>query len=494
MTEIAEPFHGMAVPATRSGERPGRAGVRSRLAGLTSVQRFMLVLTALYLVKQILLVVIHPPFSGHDEVAHFAYLRTVVDEQRLPVLLEDRLPADLYPYCRYVLQWWCEPWNPRWVSSPPVRLTNGQLEGMQYAANHPPLYYVLMAPLATISAGWGIEAQQTLLRFAAIPFGLLLVLLAYRTVTALFPGDRFLAITVPTFVAFQPQVSYEAAMVNNDAMAIALAGAILYVLVRVFRDRYPRGACLLLGFLFGLALLTKGTSVTIAPSIGAAVVAAVGWRDIRGIAWRGATIGGMTVLLAFPWYLFLWRTYGNFSALPQVSELQQWNRPLGGFVELLTDRSFFAMRFHESWGYFGWRMIPLPEWLLWTIGVPLLVAAGGFVQYTVLTARTRPADDLTTHADPVMRPEAWQRWLLGVMVLTCLVGYLAVVQFGTQFELTQARYFFPAINAIAIVLMLGLRTLIPVRWHTPGQAGVVLAMVGFNVLIYTQFVIPFWHL
>ncbi|MEJ7762297.1 MAG: DUF2142 domain-containing protein [Thermomicrobiales bacterium] len=484
----------MTAPTRRSEVRTDRAGLRSRLAGLTSVQRFMLVLTALYLVKQVLLVVVHPPFSGHDEVAHFAYLQTVVNEQRLPVLLEDRLPDQLYPYCRYVLQWWCEPTNPRWVESPPVRLTNGQLEGMQYAANHPPLYYFLMAPLAVLSSGWGLEAQQTLLRFAAIPFGLALVLLAYGTVRALFPGDTFLAITVPAFVAFQPQVSYEAAMVNNDAMAIALAAAILYVLVRAFRDRYPRRACLLLGLLFGLALLTKGTSVTIAPSIGAAVVASVGLRDWRGIAWRGATIGVIALLLVSPWYLFLWRTYGNFSALPQVSELQQWNRPLGGFVDLLTDRRFFVMRFHESWGYFGWRMIPLPGWILWTIGVPLSVAAGGFVQYAVMTARSRGEWEAATGGDPVMRPEAWQRWLLGVMVLTCLVGYLAVVQFGTQFELTQARYFFPAINAIAIVLMLGLRTLIPTRWHTVGQAGVVLAMVGLNVLIYTQFVIPFWHL
>ncbi|CAA9563207.1 MAG: hypothetical protein AVDCRST_MAG70-1832, partial [uncultured Thermomicrobiales bacterium] len=377
MTEIAEPFQGVVAPTTGSARRSGNTGLRVRLASLTSVQRFMLVLLALYLVKQVLLVVIHPPFSGHDEVAHFAYLQTVVNEQRLPVLLEDRLPKELYPYCRYVLQWWCEPWNPQWASSPPVRLTNGQLEGMQYAANHPPLYYLLMAPLAKVSSGWGLEAQQTLLRFAAIPFGLALVWLAYRTATALFPGDRFLATTVPAFVAFQPQVSYEAAMVNNDAMAIALAGAILYVLVRAFRDRYPRSSCLLLGFLFGLALLTKGTSVTIAPSIGAAVVVAVGWRDLRGIAWRWAMIGVLALLLASPWYLFLWRTYGNFSALPQVSELQQWNRPLGGFFELLIDQGFFAMRFHESWGYFGWRMIPLPEWLLWTIGVPLLFAVGG---------------------------------------------------------------------------------------------------------------------
>ena len=61
---------------------------------------------------------------------------------------------------------------------------------------------------------------------------------------------------------------------------------------------------------------------------------------------------------AAPWYLFLYRTYGNFDGFDQIAALQQiWNRPEGSFFELLTDREFVVMRFKETWGEFGWRLI-----------------------------------------------------------------------------------------------------------------------------------------
>ena len=65
-----------------------------------------------------------------------------------------------------------------------------------------------------------------------------------------------------------------------------------------------------------------------------------------------------------------------------------------------------------------------------------------------------------------------------------------MVEFGTRFELTQARYYFPAVNAGALLLMLGLRTLIPRSVHTYAQGVVFAALVVLNVMIFTQYVIP----
>ena len=90
--------------------------------------------------------------------------------------------------------------------------------------------------------------------------------------------------------------------------------------------------------------------------------------------------------------------------------------------------------------------------------------------------------------------ETWQVSAIGVIVLAALVSYGAMLQFGTQFSLTQARYFFPAINAFAFLLLLGLRTLLPSGWLRYTQAAVVVALILLNVLIYTQYVIPYWYL
>jgi hypothetical protein len=69
-----------------------------------------------------------------------------------------------------------------------------------------------------------------------------------------------------------------------------------------------------------------------------------------------------------------------------------------------------------------------------------------------------------------------------------------MVEFGTTFALTQARYYFQAVGAVAVVIAYGLSALTPRSWR-PYASGVFLVlMVAVNVLIYTQYVIPYWYL
>ena len=469
--------------------------------------RFIVVLLVLYAVKQIFSVAAFYPFSGHDELAHFSYVRTLVTEGRIPELPDlqawragldggeppptDQIPEELYQYCRYTLDWYCEPESVRWRENPPRIVTVPGLgyfpSGYQYVANHPPLYYAAMAPLYALSAPLSPVGQHYLLRLAAIPFGMLTVYAAYRATRALFPGDAFLTVTVPALVAFQPQISYEAAMVNNDIVAIAVTSLIIWGLVVGMRDGFPLRLCVALGAALGLDLLAKGTAVTIAPVIGIAVILALGWRDWRGIFTRGVAVGVPAALLAAPWYLYLYRTYGDLSGLARVEELQYWNSPMGSFFELLTDPEFVLARFRETWGEFGWRLIHLRPALLWIIGIVTIAAMVGLVVYAIAAWRNLPH----WRRDAVTRPAAWQAKALAVLGLACVVAYLAVIEFGTSFALSQARYFFPVVNAAALLAMLGLRTLLPSRIRPAGQGLFVGGLIALNVVIMTAYVLPF---
>jgi 4-amino-4-deoxy-L-arabinose transferase-like glycosyltransferase len=469
--------------------------------------RFIMVLLILYAVKQIFSVAAYYPFSGHDELAHFSYVRTLASEGRLPQLPDlktwraglnggdppptDEIPAELYGFCRFALDWYCDPDSPRWGANPPRIVTVPGMgyfpSGYQYAANHPPLYYATMVPLYAASSAASPVTQQYLLRLAAIPFGLVTVYAAYRATRSLFPGDAFLTVTVPAFVAFQPQVSYEAAMVNNDIVAIALTSLIVWGLITGLKERFPVRLCAALGVALGFDLLAKGTAITVAPIIAAAVVLSTGWRDWRGLLTRGVAVGVPAILLSTPWYLFLYRTYGDFSGLGRVQELQYWNGPMGSFIELLVDPDFIVNRFRETWGEFGWRQIHLRSQLLWAIAIPTILAVAGLTLYAFKVWRRPPS----SRGDPVMRPEPWQTNALIVLVLTCIVAYLAVVQFGTSFALSQARYYFPAVNAGALLLMLGLRTLLPGRARPTAQGVVFGALVLLNIVILTGYVLPF---
>jgi heme/copper-type cytochrome/quinol oxidase subunit 2 len=160
---------------------------------------------------------------------------------------------------------------------------------------------------------------------------------------------------------------------------------------------------------------------------------------------------------------------------------------MGSFSELLVDPEFIVNRFRETWGEFGWRQIHLRLELLWAIAIPTILALVGLALYILIVWRRPPS----SRDDPIMRPQPWQRNALIVLALTCVVAYLAVVQFGTSFALSQARYYFPAVNAGALLLALGLRTLVPGQARPAAQGVVFGALVLLNIVVMTGYVLPF---
>ena len=49
-------------------------------------QRLLWLLLIIFLLKGILIALVFPPYSGHDEVAHYAYLRVMAEEGRVPLI------------------------------------------------------------------------------------------------------------------------------------------------------------------------------------------------------------------------------------------------------------------------------------------------------------------------------------------------------------------------------------------------------------------------
>jgi len=513
------------------GEVIASPGIRSwcnRFAGFanSTVGRFLLVLLAVFVAKQALTVLVFPPFSGHDEVAHFNYIQTVASERRVPTLFRcptdrgqhcldsfgsltntefstwqgDTLPDYYYRYCQYILDWSpCEPDNPRWLNGP-FRAANwgyiGQFPaGTQYAANHPPLYYLAMAPFARAGASLSPESMQYLLRALAIPFGVMIVLLAFFTTRQLFPNDRFLLMTVPAFVVFQPQISYESAMVNNDIAGIALVSLVIYLLARGIRRGFDVVTCAWVGAALGLAMLAKSNSLIIIPAIAAAIVLTAGVRHVRTWVPQGVVAAVVAGILVLPWYVFFYRTYGNFDAFEQIRTLQSpWNKPGGSFFGMLFQRAFVWMRWKETWGEFGWRRIHLDRSLLWAIAIPVIAGIAGLALFAALAIWRRKRAPSESGPLGFEMPDRAQAIGLVTLLVAVVSAYLAVVQFGTEFALTQARYFFPIVNAFAILVLVGGRTLLPKPVQPIGRAMIVSALVFMNVIIYTRYVIPYWHI
>lgn len=493
---------------------------------------FLWLLLALFAAKGVATALAFPAFSGHDEVAHYAYLRIFAEEGRVPVIPEiedwqeqyriqgnefvwDRMPAELYKYAHQrgdITTYTTEDWfgggsAPVWTVSV---LGEYYPSGWVYTGNHPPLFYALMTPMYNLAKSFPVDQQLMLLRLATIPFGMATVVFAYLTVRALFPRDAFLAMTVPAFVAFQPQISYESTMLNNDILAIALTSAVVWLLTLGLRKRFPLWVCMLVGLLFGLAVLAKSTSVVVAVLIAIAMAFGIGIRRWQQWIPKGALTAAIGATLVLPWYLYMMTQYGDPTALNNVKELQWWNYANDSnptFWQMLSNRWFHWDRWRETWGAFGWRRIQydmagdatLLRVLLWiTIFgvVGLAIYALRFLraqrEIIALEETGLSFSEIRDHRDETLAILPWQVTGVLTMGVACVVGYYAVLQFGTSFALTQARYYFPMIVPAAVLLMLGFRSWFPRHWLPYVGTAIFLGLVVLNVYIYTAFVIPFW--
>lgn len=491
-------------------------------------QRFLALLLVVFFFKGIFIALVFPPYTGHDEVTHYAYLKIVAEEGRVPLIPDldewraayaednqysdwDQIPDEFYEdYARYTTADWFA------NESVVVRAINFQGDvwpsGWIYTGNHPPLFYLLMTPIFWLVSNISIESQVHLFRMATIPFGMLTVVFAYLTVRTIFPRDRFLAMTVPAFVAFQPQISYEASMLNNDILAIMFTSAVVWLLAVGLRRRFPLWSCLAIGVMFGLAMLSKSTAVVTAAMIACAMIFGLGLRNVREWLAKGAITAGVGGLLALPWLFYMLSTYGDPTALNRVSELQSWWNEAGvegrSIWSMLSSGEFFWARWRETWGDFGWRLIPLDtrertlllRVLLWIT----LFATVGLAVYGVRFLRTQreinkaelSGEDVGAaryHRDETLALMPWQLTAVLVMGVACVLGYYSVLQFGTTFSLTQARYYFPMIVPAALLFMLGIRSWFPRRTLPYVGAATFMGLVVLNLIIYTAYVIPYWN-
>src|SRR5690606_33542025 len=138
--------------------------------------------------------------------------------------------------------------------------------------------------------------------------------------------------------------------------------AVIWMLAVGLRKRFPWWNVVLIGLFFGLAVLAKSTSASVAILIAVAMIFGLGWKRWRQWLPKGALAAEIGGLLALPWVLYMMSMYGDPTALNRIDALQWWNytgTDGRSIWSMLSDKWFFWARWRESWGDFGWRLIQL---------------------------------------------------------------------------------------------------------------------------------------
>ncbi len=109
----------------------------------------------------------------------------------------------------------------------------------------------------------GTALAVHLICLLSVLFGAGSVSLAYRIALAMFPHQRRLALGAAAINAFTPQFLFISGAVNNDSLVILLSSLALLLIIRqlhnvsMTKSQFPIGHWSLLGFVLGLACLSK---------------------------------------------------------------------------------------------------------------------------------------------------------------------------------------------------------------------------------------------
>ena len=385
-----------------------------------------------------------PAWQAPDEPAHYNYVKFIAEKGALPVLQ----PGD-----------YDQTYNEQFTRTPQSVQTTS-IDPLRYEFYAPPLYYLLAAPIYSLTGGWIIA-----LRLFSVVLGGLLVVVAYLIAAELFPSMWPIPWGTAAFVAFLPQHVAMLSAVNNDSLAELLIALIVWQAIRLFRSGQPsQRALLILGLTLGLGLLTKATVYYTAVPVAAIALILHAKKNsesrIQSVAAsRHAPVVRQFSLIFIPalslgalWWIRNLRVYGGLDVLGLARHsavvagqptTADWIAT-HGWSGLLNEG--LTTTFHSFWGQFGWMAVPMPDSTYLLLGLLSLAAFVGWVWRLI---EMRAAE----HRGRI-RP---QSGLLALLALSTFVGF---VWYNLTFVQHQGRYLFPALIPIGLAFSLGLDQLL----------------------------------
>jgi hypothetical protein len=270
-----------------------------------------------------------PLWEGFDEPFHYAYVESLWQTHRLPVLGRTLIPTDVSQSFQFApVSYIVHGWIPQattfdaWFLLPQAEKERRRSEldllrpdpenspRTNYEAHHPPLAYIVLALLDWPMSNAPITVRVLVLRlFAAVFSTVLLYFGATALCRALQMPER--SVNAALFTIFCSEMLYATiAHVANDWLAVGLSALFLASLAS-FAARPDRRSALSAASWLAAGLLTKAYFLAFA-LLAVAATAILIWR--RRTRVTTALAGGVLVLaLAGPWYARNLVLYKNVS-------------------------------------------------------------------------------------------------------------------------------------------------------------------------------------
>ncbi|MFT4265020.1 MAG: hypothetical protein QM572_16670 [Nocardioides sp.] len=315
-----------------------------------------------------------------------------------------------------------------------------------WTANHPPLYYVLSAPLVMLGDAIGHPGLSLfgmrLLNGLGFALAVFLVGMLARELVPRRPG---IAVLSSAFALSCGAVTYVGGAIYNDGVATALAFLALLLGVRTIRHGVTRPRLVATAVAGAAAAATRASGIPVVAVVCLAVLAASVLADRTPRGWRAGTLRaaavGSVAVIAIGWfYVRNLALYGSVTASSAL--YQQFDRtPNGSWLLTCVTPSFY------------WRLLTS----LWTDGdvanqwriLAGILLAAGLAGLAEASASRRPRGPERIRFTPTTA--AW-----GVAGLYVAANVVSVAQFIAGGGWIHARYALPLLPLLGIAVASGL--------------------------------------
>ncbi len=382
--------------------------------------------------------IVNPLHEATDELRHYRFVRIIATTGRLPVQGQEPCRSQSHhPPLFYALGAVATAWidTGREVCYNPPENPFWAYRYWEVGRDNKNQY--LHGPDEAFP--WHGEALAAhIIRIINVLIGAGVVWLTWATGRSIWPGNPAMALGAAALVALNPMFLYMAGAINNDILAALSGVAVLYGCVRLVSD--PKGLSwrwgLILGALYGLALMSKFNLAVILVLIEAAVT----WVAWRKKQWRGwLTVNAFILLtaglLAGWWFVRNQLLYGEPTGFQEVTELWGVRDPRQSLGLALSELPY---AWTTLWGRFGFGQIPLPAGIYSTL---LILSAAGLLGALAGFFRSRTAEE---------RVKLFLLALNVVLFVAVLFNYMLVSPAGPN-----GRFFFPALSGLALLIFFG---------------------------------------
>lgn len=272
---------------------------------------------------------IMPPFEGFDEPAHYASLRQIADTGTVPIFGKSYLPRDVADYRGPVAYSSLKPpfdsglTYAKFFTLPAAirrfiedyrrpQLHQSFFPSMEpnWEAQHPPFYYLILAPVLRLVENAPFVSQILVLR--VVSYSLALVGVFFGVQAALATGAVITPAEATTgfllYPVMLPMFFPEFARIGNDSLCLLLTGLAAFLLTRVLADEQKIGSPVALGLCLGLGLLTKAFFLPITFAIGAFLLlrcwACRDHQERRQYLRNGGIMLILAMLIGGGWYVY----------------------------------------------------------------------------------------------------------------------------------------------------------------------------------------------